>query len=236
MELCKRLIRQNLGSLGRGAAFVLVLSLCVPTVTANAFQHEKTSNVEPCGAEAGSFRSQNDKTHRSRSLKKRKKSSSERPPNPAEVVLKQGVLTVASDDSNLTQILTDISKASGMAIDGSISNVRVFGLYGPSNPRDVLTDLLKGLGYNFMMVGTTREGAPKELVLTQRNGAATPPSPSSATASQHEDPEMSPDEPGPGAVLHVPPPASDNQQDRMQQHLDRLQQMHQPPKPPGAPQ
>jgi hypothetical protein len=36
----------------------------------------------------------------------------------------------------------------------------------PRNPCEILTELLEGLGYNIIMVGTTRERAPRELMLT----------------------------------------------------------------------
>lgn len=156
-------------------------------------------------------------------------------PTPATVLLNNGLLTVDANNSDLGQILKDIADVSGMSIDGSISSVRVFGVYGPSNSREVLTDLLTGLGYNFMMVGATQEGTPRQLQLSLRNASATPTPSSPAVADTHENPAVTapdPDAPGPGAVVNVPPPPPDDQQQRVQQNLQRLQQMHEPPKPP----
>ncbi len=157
---------------------------------------------------------------------------------PATVILKNGLLTVEANNSDLGQILKDIASISGMSIDGSVNSVRVFGVYGPSNSRAVLTDLLTGLGYNFMMVGATHEGTPRQLQLTPRNaGAASSPSPApnAAASAPRENPSatpLDPDAPGPGAILTVPPAPPEDPQERMKQNLQRLQQMHEPPKPP----
>lgn len=161
---------------------------------------------------------------------------------PATVILKNGSLTVEANNSDLSHILKDIAAASGMTIDGSIRSVRVYGVYGPSNPRDVLTDLLTGLGYNFMMVGSTHEGAPRELQLTLRSGDSAPvPSPGQTAAAfdHRENTDVIPpdlDQPGPGAIVHVPPAAPQDPQQRVQQNLQRLQQMHDQQKPQNPPQ
>jgi hypothetical protein len=138
------------------------------------------------------------------------------------VTLKNGTLTIEANDSDLNQILREVSRESGMVIEGLIKDARVFGNYGPQNPRDILTELLAGLGYNIIMVGTAREGAPRELMLTSRAD-----SPSAALPSQAPDkasaeaPEL-----GSGAIAHPPPAQVDDPQLRAQQNLQRLQQMH----------
>jgi len=165
-------------------------------------------------------------------------SSSKTSERPAKVILKNGLLTVESNNSDLGQILREIAAISGMTVEGSIRSVRVFGNYGPGDSRDVLTDLLRGLGYNFMMVGVTHDGTPRELDLTLQSGgsALIPYPPPTSTASQpQQNPVVTmPDEdaPGPGAILHVPPAGPDNPQDRVQQNLQRLRDMHNPQRPP----
>lgn len=157
---------------------------------------------------------------------------------PAKVILRKGLLTVESNNSDLGKILNKISAISGMTVDGSIRSVRVFGNYGPGDSRDVLTDLLRGLGYNFVMIGVTSDGAPKELDLTVQSGGSAPipsPHPTSTASQPQQNPIVTmPDEdpPGPGAILHVPPAGPDNPQDRVQQNLQRLRDMHNPPRPP----
>lgn len=151
----------------------------------------------------------------------------------ASVVLSNGMLTVKADNSDLNQILKSVAAVSGMKIDGSVKSTPVYGIYGPLDPRDVLTALLTGSGYNFMMVGVSRQGAPQELRLTLQHGGPSPPEPQAAAAAAEaapvraSAPAASTPEPelGPGAVGHVPPPPPDSPEERMQQNLRRLQQM-----------
>lgn len=95
---------------------------------------------------------------------------SEVSPEPATVSLKNGVLTVKANNSDLAQILRNISEISGMTIDGLQTSDRIFGVYGPGNPSDVLTALLSGSRYNFVIVGDKSDGAPRKLLLTAKTG------------------------------------------------------------------
>lgn len=153
---------------------------------------------------------------------------------PALVTLKQGVLQVQADDSDLHQILREIADRGGMTIDGSVPSVRVYGKYGPGNSRDVLTDLLTGLGYNFMMVGTTQRGVPQKLLLTDRINRPSAPAVAALPAPAPAAAEA--DAPGPGAIVNVPPAGPDDPQERAQQNLQRLQQMHDQQTKPNEPQ
>jgi hypothetical protein len=172
---------------------------------------------------------------------------------PAGVTFVGGQLTVTAENSDLAQILERISNLSGMQVSGLASRAHVFGVYGPGTPQSVLTKLLTGSGYNFMMVGRTAMGAPRRLLLMTRSDApesaapamlATPaqqPDGSTTTAAasnvqQDTESNSSPasqyQEPlGPGAIAHVPPSEQPgNQEDpqtRLQQHLQQLEQQHQ---------
>jgi hypothetical protein len=88
------------------------------------------------------------------------------------VSLESGQLTVKANNSDLGEILQKVASISGMKIDGLEKSARVFGAYGPGNPRDILADLLAGSNYNFMMVGNTADGAPRRLLLTAKNNIA----------------------------------------------------------------
>lgn len=134
---------------------------------------------------------------------------------PADISFKDGQLTVVAKNSDLNGILKQIAETSGMTIDGPGKDTRVFGVYGPGNPRDVLTDLLSDSGCNFMMVGDTADGAPRTLVLTALNGASGP-APTAATP-----PSVPPVEAQPPA----PTQPQDDQELRMQRHLEQMQQM-----------
>lgn len=153
---------------------------------------------------------------------------------PATVTVRDGKVTVEANNSNLTQILQDLANLSGMTINGLDKGPRIFGVYGPGNARDVLTDLLVGSGYNFIIVGGANEGTPRELILTAQNANApaiapvhptTVPSPD-REVSERSELETNPSAPntlGPGAV--APAPSLDEQDDntRAQSALQRLQ-------------
>ena len=186
------------------------------------------------------------------------------PAQPATVSYKNGELTIAANRSDLEKLLSAASYGN-MTVDGLTRSVLVSGSYGPGKPREVLTQLLEGSSYSFLMVGGSPDGLPRELILTARSSVdaktAAPeqqgapvsggahevsgaPLPGSAPAGGVEggagaeaaDGESS--EPlGPGAIAHVPPAeatdgSSENAASRMQQHLDKLQQLQASQSPP----
>ena len=172
----------------------------------------------------------------------------DQPANPAQIQVDTGKLSVKADNSTLSGILHDISAKTGMTVDGLSRDQRIFGNYGPASPREVLSALLDGLGYNVLMVGALDNGAPRQLVLTPRTGA-------SAAASGNrqmpvtrqnnngdDDDDSTPDqpdntpqpprpEPNPPEANQQPeqtPPANQPGQVRTpQQMLQELQQMRQ---------
>ena len=102
----------------------------------------------------------------------------EQPAEPATVTLSGGKLLVKADNSSLIQIVDALGKSGGMSISGLTQDQRVFGDYGPGDPRQILSQLLEGAGFNVLMLGVTPQGTPRELVLSDR-GAAPPSSPQS---------------------------------------------------------
>jgi hypothetical protein len=125
-------------------------------------------------------------------------------------------------------------------VDGFEKDSRVFGVYGPGSPRDVISELLDGAGYNFLMVGSSDAGMPREIVLTTRGNAPLPnPQPSSVSQPDEDDEPVNP--PAEQAAPPVQPPAmppDQRQQPRtpqeMLQELQRLRQ--QQGQPQGQPQ
>ena len=155
--------------------------------------------------------------------------------HPAQVSLSNGLLTVTANNSGLGQILTRIAGMSGMTVEGYSTGGRVYGVYGPGQPNEVLTSLLTGSGYNFLMLGRSADGTPRKLLLMRKvadsqlppaNPVAQPTQNQAASSADEQEP------PGPGAIVHVPPSdvENDNDQDtdvRVQRNLKRLEQMHQ---------
>ena len=155
------------------------------------------------------------------------------PAQPAKVSLTSGKLTVEADNSSLSEILHQVSHAGGMKIEGlqaSGSDQRIFGSYGPGAPRDVLSELLDGSGYNVMMLGQTPAGVPRELALTKRTTGGPSPQPQASNDAQDDDnddfvqPTQYQDE-RPNIAPQPGPPEMRNGVRSPQQILQELQRM-----------
>jgi hypothetical protein len=111
----------------------------------------------------------------------------QRPPQSAQVTYADGTLSVSADNSSLNQILRQIANDTGMKITGGVAEERVFGKYGPADPAQILAELLDGTGSNMILVH--REGeAHAELILTPRQGGATPPNPNAHAFDDRPEP------------------------------------------------
>lgn len=163
----------------------------------------------------------------------------DKPAQPATVKLTGGTLVVTANNSSLTAILNNLSSSSGMSIDGLGKDQRVFGIYGPGTPRDILSELLDGAGYNFLMVGETDAGVPREIVLTARTNAPLSAPGSSSRSDEDEEPLSSPQpediSPPPIAPVNEPPQRPRSPQEMLQE-LQRLRQQQQQQQQPPQPQ
>ena len=131
----------------------------------------------------------------------------QRPPQRAQITYADGVLSISADNSSLNQILRQIATDTGMKITGGVADERVFGRYGPADPAQILAELLDGTGSNMILVH--REGeANAELILTPRQGGATPPSPNSQAFDERperrESPPIRAAQPEPASVPVTP--------------------------------
>lgn len=161
----------------------------------------------------------------------------DKPAQPAKVTMASGRLTVEADNSSLSQILHHLATDSGMKIDGLSHDQRVFGQYGPGDPRDILTSLLEDAGYNVLMVGENANGTPQQLILTARSNSPVANQPATPSGQQDEDdddsantqpPEMNPPPRMPMPVQQQEPPPNPNGTPRTaQQILQELEQMRQ---------
>ena len=107
-------------------------------------------------------------------------------PKRAQVTVANGIVSVSADNSSLNQILRQISHETGIKITGGVMDERVFGRYGPAAPDQILAELLDGTGSNMLLVNHDG-GAPKELILTPRQGGPTPPNPNAANSDDRAD-------------------------------------------------
>jgi len=130
------------------------------------------------------------------------------PPTQAMIEATPGSLKIEATNASLTQTLQRISEKTGMHVEGVTGDERVFGTFGPGDPRDVLISLLDGTSYNVILVGKLETGMPRELLLSQK-----PAGPA-----------------GPQVQTQAPPSADDDVQDTPQS-ADEAQ----PIPPPGRP-
>ncbi len=134
-------------------------------------------------------------------------------PGEASVTLDSTGLRIDASNSSLQQILKEVSTETGVKVEGLSGDERIFGVYGPGRPRDVLTQLLTGSAYNVLMIGDQGHGSPRELVLTARQTGPAQPAAKNSANNDEDDVEEPP------AV--VEPPVQPNPQ--------------QMPRPAGAP-
>ena len=162
---------------------------------------------------------------------------------PAEVTVASHNLTIKADNSELSQILRDISGSTGMKVEGLSSDERIFGTYGPGDAREVLLSLLEGSGYNVLMLGDTN-GVPRELSLTHRsatNSVASAPNARNSREEEDDEVEQEVQQPPPQEQPQpAPNPNPGGAQPRnpieLQQEMLRLRQQQQQQQPQQSPQ
>lgn len=108
---------------------------------------------------------------------------------PASVEYLDGRVAVLADNSSLSEIIRDVARRAGMAVQGDVVDERVFGSYGPAAPAEVLTALLKGTGSNMLVVANASRAS--ELILTPKQGPPTPPVAKVADDAAEQSPEQS---------------------------------------------
>ncbi len=124
-------------------------------------------------------------------------------PTPATVVWDAQGLSISANNSSLDQILHEVSRDTGAKVEGLSQDQRVFGSYGPGEPRDVLSQVLEGSGYNVLMLGGQGDGAPEEIVLSIAKPAGPQPPASNVSSgdeSQADEPPEPLPEPRPATV------------------------------------
>ncbi len=159
---------------------------------------------------------------------------------PPAIQLIDGKLTITATNSSLRAILDDLQTRTGTKIEGLNRDERIFGVYGPGDPQEVLASLLDDSGYNVIISGVKTDGAPREIVLSTRVAtAATGPAQTPRTQAADEDDEG--DEASPSqqpalfgaspaaATANTQQPAANAQQQvrTPQQMLEELQRMRQ---------
>ncbi len=92
------------------------------------------------------------------------------PATPPQVAFSNGFLTIVADNSTLGDVLRAVHRQTGAAIEvpGNATE-RVVGKFGPGAPRDVLSSLLNGSHFNYVLLGSaTNSSALDRVILTSR--------------------------------------------------------------------
>lgn len=93
------------------------------------------------------------------------------PKGTATVEFRNGLLHIIATDADLNSVLQQVSRVTGMRLQGGTHGDRLYGDYGPAIPADVLDHMLGGLPYNFIMTQAPRTTAPQQLVISSRHSA-----------------------------------------------------------------
>jgi hypothetical protein len=167
-------------------------------------------------------------------------------PSSATVTWDSHGLSITAANSSLSQILHQISTETGATLEGLGKDERIFGVYGPGQARDVISQLLDGSSYNVLMVGDVGQGTPRHIVLLPRSSGGTPPASTGQPQPNAEDEDAEPEQQAEQPEPPPPPPQQQqpappngapampvrSQQELIQQLQQRQQQtQQQPPNP-----
>lgn len=178
-------------------------------------------------------------------------SAEQQPTSPPQVAFNNGILTIIADNSSLGDILRAVHHQTGATVDmpGNATE-RVVGKFGPGPVRDVLSMLLNGSHFNYVLLGsaTNPNGLDRVMLIskpaggdepTQQANAAPPPQqqPTAPMAAQQpifggevssDDSAEAPQQDQPGEGLF------DDQANQQQGQQDDQQQLQASPFGQGA--
>ena len=141
---------------------------------------------------------------------------SQMPPTTPQVTYRDGMLSIVAENSTLADILAAVRKQTGAAIEmpPSASNERVVMRIGPAPPRDVVSALLSGSPYDYVIVGA--ENSPTALrrviVSSRQSGGEMAPSPNPMPQPSYQRSAM----PGMGAASAADAEAADQAEETPQ--------------------
>jgi hypothetical protein len=99
------------------------------------------------------------------------------PATPPQVAFNGGILTITANNSTLGDILRAVHHQTGASVDvpGNATE-RVVGQFGPGPARDVMTSLLNGSHFNYVLLGseTNPGGLDRVVLLSKSSGGESP--------------------------------------------------------------
>ncbi len=166
------------------------------------------------------------------------------PAVPPQVSYQNGNLTIVAENSTLGDILREVRKRTGASIDvpGNPTE-RVATRLGPGAMRDVLTSLLNGTSFNYVMVGSPSDPTTlASVVLTPRPAGGAVQTAQAQPTPVYTAPDFGPGTGRPGFVPPQPPGsvqtaenADDKDDDDSADDSDQDQQAEGQPGQPGTP-
>jgi hypothetical protein len=135
------------------------------------------------------------------------------PATPPQVIFHNGLLTITAQNSTLGDILRAVRNQTGAAVDvPANATERVAGNFGPGPARDVLSSLLNGSHFNYLLLGSaTNPDALEHVILTLKSGT---------TEQAAATPEPGPGPPNPGAPAEAVEMTTEDSPDQAQEATD----------------
>ena len=171
-----------------------------------------------------------------------------------KVTMAGGLLTIDAPNSTLSDVLNEVRKATGAAVEGASPAERVAVRLGPGDPEQVLAALLRGTPYDYVIVGALGKQDAVTRVLLQTSAHDSGPSSTPVAARQFTPPpppdndDNLPDRTVPDNGNLQPnadnqpeqppqqqPPPDANQPKTPEQLFNELQQMEQQKQPQAQP-
>ena len=164
------------------------------------------------------------------------------PAVPPQVSYQNGNLTIVAENSTLGDILKEVRKRTGASIDvpGNATE-RVATQLGPGSARDVLTTLLNGTSFNYVMVGSASDPMTlSSVVLTPKPASGAIQTAQAQPAPVYTAPNFGPGTGRPGFVPPQPAPvqtadADEDKDDEDADNSDQDQQAEGQLGQPGTP-
>jgi hypothetical protein len=137
------------------------------------------------------------------------------PARPPQVSYNNGSLTIIALNSTIGDILRAVRTQTGAVIDISgNANERVMSRFGPGTPRDVLSQLLSGSEFNYVMLGSpTDAGKVEHLILTPKSASEQEPQQAQGQAAGSETNPFPRVQPPPEAAQGTPEEESEESSD-----------------------
>jgi hypothetical protein len=116
------------------------------------------------------------------------------PPKPrVEVDFKRGLMSIHADNATLADVLVEVRRQTGAEIQIPLGadQEQVFSDLGPASARDVMSSLLNGTRFNFVVVGSASDpNALRSLILTPKSGGVSMPAESSSAQDPTPQPQF----------------------------------------------